>query len=286
MDITLVGPGRAGMALAIAALEAGHVVSGVWGTSQTAAEVGCGRRRCRSTHGRRTARQRLFLPAGSVCVTRRFGRSPMSSPPTPPWFLVLADPSLRGLPPSTRWRRSRPPARPSVHSTRSRRCPPPRRAVPGGGRGAWIGVTAGSDRCAAFSIRLLLSLGARPFDLPDDAKALYHAAAAAAANFPLAALTMAHDLFRTAGVPFEAARPLVEAVVANAFELGLRAKLHLDESLAGDSATVAAQLRAVRDAEADWLGPFEVFVEVLARLVGRGVEFSELIDAIEEEPTK
>jgi hypothetical protein len=49
---------------------------------------------------------------------------------------------------------------------------------------------------------------------------------------------------------------------------------------------VAAQLRAVRHAEAGWLAPFEVFVEVLARLAGRGVEFRELIDAVEEEPTK
>ena len=43
-------------------------------------------------------------------------------------------------------------------------------------------------------------------------------------------------------------------------------------------------VRAVRDAEPEWLGPFEVFVEVLAGLVGRRGEFSQLIDTIEEEP--
>ena len=42
----------------------------------------------------------------------------------------------------------------------------------------------------------------RPFTIAEDKKALYHAAAAAAANFPLASLAMSYDLFRDAGVPF------------------------------------------------------------------------------------
>jgi hypothetical protein len=54
----------------------------------------------------------------------------------------------------------------------------------------------------------------------------------------------------------------------------------------GDRNTVAAQLRAVRNQTPDWLGPFEVFVEVLAGLVGSRTDFRELIVAIEEEPSR
>jgi predicted short-subunit dehydrogenase-like oxidoreductase (DUF2520 family) len=279
MDITLVGPGRAGMALAIAAREAGHVVSGILGTSRAATDsaaaavgaapliagepLGSGDLlviAVRDAQIREVADALAPGTAGFGAAIHLSGLAPIG---------VLAAIEAAG------------PAIGSFHPLQTLPTP-----ETGAARlaGAWIGVTA-DEPVRSVLHSFAVSLGARPFDVPDDAKALYHAAAAAAANFPLAALTMAHDLFRTAGVPFEVARPLVEAVVANAFELGPRAAL-TGPVARGDSATVAAQLRAVRGAEADWLGPFEVFVEVLAGLVGRGVEFRELIDAIEEEPSK
>ncbi len=279
MDITLVGPGRAGMAVALAAHEAGHIVSGVLGSSTAATESA----------------------AAAVGATPLIPGEPLGSGD----LLVIAvrDSQIRevagmiasgirgfgaavhlsGLAPVDTLA-SIEAAGPAIGSFHPLQTLPTPQVGAARLSGAWIGVTADEPLRSGLH-SFAVSLGARPFDLPDDAKALYHAAAAAAANFPLAALTMAHDLFRTAGVPFEAARPLVEAVVANAFELGPRAAL-TGPVARGDSATVAAQLRAVRNAEADWLGPFEVFVEVLAGLVGRGVQFSELIDAIEEEPTK
>ena len=69
-------------------------------------------------------------------------------------------------------------------------------------RGSWIAVTTGVDGLADRLNLLATSLGAHPFFLAEDAKATYHAGAAAAANFPLAALTMAADLFARAGVPW------------------------------------------------------------------------------------
>ncbi len=90
--------------------------------------------------------------------------------------------------------------------------------------GAYIAITAGEVLRPRLE-ELATSLGAIPFSLADDDKPLYHAAAAAAANFPLAAFAMASDLFESAGVSWDAARPLVEAVVANAFDLGPRAAL-------------------------------------------------------------
>ena len=279
MDITLVGPGRAGMALAIAAHQAGHVVSGILGTSPAATEsaaaavgatplmagepLGSGDLlviAVRDAQIREVADALAPDAAGFGAAIHLSGLAPIDT-----LAAIAANGAAIG----------------SFHPLQTLPTPEAGAArLPG----AWIGVTAAEPLRSGLH-SFAVSFGARPFDVPDDAKAIYHAAAAAAANFPLAALTMAHDLFRTAGVPFEAARPLVEAVVANAFELGPRAAL-TGPVARGDSATVAAQLRAVRDAEAEWLGPFEVFVEVLAGLVGRGVEFSELIDAIEEEPTK
>lgn len=144
-------------------------------------------------------------------------------------------------------------------------------------RGAHVAVTAEPPLLHVLQ-RLAEDIGATPFPLDDDAKPLYHAAAAAAANFPLAALSMAEDLFAEAGVPWEAARPLVEAVVANAFDLGPRAAL-TGPVARGDTATVAAQLRAVEVEYQAWRVGFARFVEVLAALTGRSEEFESVLNA-------
>lgn len=141
-------------------------------------------------------------------------------------------------------------------------------------KGAWAGITAGSLRDKLFE--LATSIGMTPFDVTDDNKALYHAAAAAAANFPLASLAMSSDLFADAGVPFAAARPLVEAIVANAFEMGPRAAL-TGPVARGDVETVARQMTAVAAAEPGWLGDFVASVTALARLAGNGPDFADML---------
>lgn len=142
--------------------------------------------------------------------------------------------------------------------------------------GAWVAVTA-EEPLRATLYELARSLGAHPFDLADRNKALYHAGAAAAANFPLLALTMASDLFGIAGVPFAAARPLVEAVVANAFEMGPRPAL-TGPVARGDVGTVEAQLDAVAAAAPEWVAPFAANVLHLAGLAGRGDDFLDLLE--------
>jgi predicted short-subunit dehydrogenase-like oxidoreductase (DUF2520 family) len=134
--------------------------------------------------------------------------------------------------------------------------------------GAWVGITASTVALAETLRNLAMSFGAVPFDLGDAVKPEYHAAATAAANFPLAALAIAEDLFRAAGVPFEAARPLVDAVVANAFELGPRAAL-TGPVARGDLGTVAVQIQAVDEAAPEWARTFRAFVAALASMSGR-----------------
>jgi len=142
--------------------------------------------------------------------------------------------------------------------------------------GAWIGVTAEDERLVELLEGIARSLGARPFSLADAAKPVYHAGAAAAANLPLAALMMAADLFAAAGVPFDAARPLVEAVVANAFDLGPAAAL-TGPVARGDTGSVATQLGAVAAVAPEWLEAFSAGVAELARLTGRESEFRDVI---------
>jgi predicted short-subunit dehydrogenase-like oxidoreductase (DUF2520 family) len=111
----------------------------------------------------------------------------------------------------------------------------------------------------------------------DDAKPLYHAAAAAAANYPLGALAMAERLFEAAGVPFEAAGPLVEAVIANALSLGPLPAL-TGPIARGDVGTVAAQRAAVAVATPDLEADFVALGRALARAAGTEAAFEGVLD--------
>ena len=133
--------------------------------------------------------------------------------------------------------------------------------------GAWIAVTTEDDLLADHLFALAASIGAHPFEVADDAKPLYHAGAAAAANFPLAALSMARRLFEAAGVPFEAAGPLVRAVIDNALAMGPEAAL-TGPVARGDVGTVTAQLAAVRAAAPGLAEDFAAMVMAVARVAG------------------
>ena len=128
--------------------------------------------------------------------------------------------------------------------------------------GSWMAVTA--DEPLRSELRLFAaSLGGIPFDVRDDDRATYHAAAAAAANFPTAALAIAQALLESTGLPFEAMRPLVNQIVANAFELGPGASL-TGPIARGDVATIDAQIDAVRAAAPDLAAAFEAMVSATA----------------------
>jgi len=140
--------------------------------------------------------------------------------------------------------------------------------------GAWVAVTAAPPLRETLH-ELAQSFGGRPFDLDEEQKAIYHAAAAAAANFPLAALAVSRDLFEAAGVPFEAARPLVEAVIANAFEHGPAQSL-TGPVARGDVDTVAAQLAAIAQRAPRWGKAFRSFVSATAEVAGTSDQFQDL----------
>lgn len=273
MRITLVGPGRAGTALALAARAAGHdIVAVLARRPEAAAEAGA------RLGGSRTSALDGGLPESDLAViaTRDDAIETVASRLAAGAVGAEAIVHLSGLTSVTALGplAQRGAAIGSFHPLQTLPTPDVgAERLPG----AWIAVTTSNallrERLHAFAV----SLAAHPFDLADEAKPSYHAAAAAAANFPLAALGMAADLFRSAGVPFEAARPLVEAVVANAFELGPREAL-TGPVARGDVGTVEEQMWAVAEAAPEWLQGFRVFVGELARISNRSDEFRAIVD--------
>ena len=276
MRITLVGPGRAGTALALAARAAGHDIVAVLARRPDAA-------------ARAAARlgDAVALPLDgevpytdlAVIATRddavsnaaqaiAGGAGNMSAAVHLPGLTPVAalDPlATRGV------------ATGSFHPLQTF---PSTEAGVARIRGAWIAVTATDEELRRRLRELASSMGGHPFDVADEAKPLYHAAAAA--NFPLAALTMAADLFDAARVPFEAAGPLIRAVVENALDMGPRPAL-TGPVARGDVATVQSQILAIDAEVPEWAAGFRAFVTELAKVAGREEEFARLLGPAPEE---
>ena len=88
-------------------------------------------------------------------------------------------------------------------------------------------------------------LGMRPFDVPEEGRAAYHAAASMASNFLIALEESAAQLMKSAGVeePREVLAPLVLRTAANWADAGAAA---LTGPIArGDEDTVALHLEAL-----------------------------------------
>ena len=116
-------------------------------------------------------------------------------------------------------------------------------------RGAWIGV-GGDPRATAAAGWLAAALGARTLAIPaaTDDRALYHAAAVIASNFPLALAALAERLLVGVGVEAMPAREATQHLMRAAVE-NLRghppAEVLTGPIVRGDVATVAAHLAAL-----------------------------------------
>lgn len=133
--------------------------------------------------------------------------------------------------------------------------------------GAYVGV--GGGRTARDLLNTLAdSLEMTPFRLEDSARPSYHAASAAASNFVVTALGVASDLYEAAGLGAEVARPLAERVVANVFESGAEAAL-TGPIARGDIETVVGHIGAARDVSRSVGEQFELLAEATAHRAGR-----------------
>jgi predicted short-subunit dehydrogenase-like oxidoreductase (DUF2520 family) len=105
--------------------------------------------------------------------------------------------------------------------------------------GAWGAVTGETADAIVRGRWLATELGLQPFELEDDARAIYHAGAAVASNYLVTLYRAASRMLQTAGAPPAALVPLMRRTIENGFELtGPIAR--------GDWQTIEAHLTAIR----------------------------------------
>ena len=109
-----------------------------------------------------------------------------------------------------------------------------------------IAVTAVDDEIYGIGERLVADVGARSFRLPDDRKALYHAAAVFCSNYLAVTQRVAELLFTLAGLeePVPMFEPLARSTLDNVFELGPAAAL-TGPAARGDAGTIRRNLEAL-----------------------------------------
>lgn len=263
LEIVLIGPGRAGMALGLACKNAGHAIVGVLGRRQSLAKAA----RLQALD----VRWGDPLPHADLVViavqddliastAERLGRT--DAP-------VVHLSGLSGLDVLA-------PVGPKVGSFHPLQTLPTPEDGAAALAGAHVAVTTTDDQLRQVLHGLAHSIGAKPFDLDESAKALYHAGAAAGSNFVTAALALSADAFEAAGVPFDVVRPLVETTVAKAFELGPR--LALTGPVArGDVGTVVAQRRALAAVSDELERIFVEMASATASVAGTTADFEETL---------
>ncbi|MBK9180263.1 MAG: DUF2520 domain-containing protein [Acidimicrobiales bacterium] len=127
--------------------------------------------------------------------------------------------------------------------------------------GAWFAVAG--DPMAA---EVVAALGGRALAVPDDRRVAYHAAACIASNHLVALLGQVARVAAAAGVPLDAYLDLVRATVDNVALLGPHAAL-TGPVARGDLATVARHLEALDPDERE---AYEAMAGLARRLVAEG----------------
>lgn len=269
MRIIVVGPGRAGGSLAVAAHEAGHEIVGIVTRRADDQEVARHLGVVARLIGDPMPEADLLVVAVRDDAIHQVARS----------LAVHAIPVARvvhlsGLAPLTVLG----PLRDAGLSTGSFH---PLQTFPdwstgsGSFRGAHVAITAGAA-LGGFLEELAGSLGCQAFRIADAAKPLYHAAAASSANYVVAALAVAERLYAEAGVDYRVARPLVEQIVANAFDMGPRPAL-TGPIARGDTGTVRSQLQAVELHAPAVSETFRALARVTASVAGTSAIMEEVL---------
>ena len=126
----------------------------------------------------------------------------------------------------------------------------------------WAALTAETEAARVAGRWLAAALGLRPFELADESRAVYHAAAAIASNYLVTLRSIAGSLLEAAGAPAEALAPLMRSVIENGFELtGPIAR--------GDWETVERHLDAIRATRPELEELYTALAEETAHIAGR-----------------
>jgi predicted short-subunit dehydrogenase-like oxidoreductase (DUF2520 family) len=239
VDIALVGPGRAGTAVALALVGARHRVVAVAG---------------RDVDGQSTRRAAARLDAPAVTIDdvgRGAGLVVIATPDDAvaasasavapslePGALVVHLSGALGLDVFA--------ALAAVRSDVQVGALHPLQTIPFADTrlaGAWAAV-AGPPLVG----ELARELGMHPIEVADGDRAAYHAAAVVASNHLVALLGQVERLADAAGVPFGAFEPLAREAVDHAFAVGPAAAL-TGPVARGDVSTVTKHLEVIADAE-------------------------------------
>jgi predicted short-subunit dehydrogenase-like oxidoreductase (DUF2520 family) len=139
--------------------------------------------------------------------------------------------------------------------------------APGDGPEAFAGAGCAVAGCTpaalAFAADLARTLGMTPFEIDEEGRAAYHAAASVASNFLVTLMAAAERIAAGAGLEPAEARallmPLVRRTLDNVAELGPERAL-TGPIARGDESTVARQREAVAEAAPELLDLFDGFV--------------------------
>jgi predicted short-subunit dehydrogenase-like oxidoreductase (DUF2520 family) len=114
--------------------------------------------------------------------------------------------------------------------------------------GAWFGVAASGPGAARLVHQVVDQFNGHAVEVADEHRAAYHAAACIASNHLVALLAQAERVAATAGVPLAALLDLVRGTVDNVEAMGTRAAL-TGPVARGDETTIAAHLGALDPVE-------------------------------------
>ena len=265
LRLAVIGPGRAGGALAIAALAAGHSVETVTG------------------------------PSGAIPPALAATRVEQARRLSPCDLLVLGTPDDAIEETALRLAADPPPAGTAAHLSGFASiarlealervgleigCLHPLQTLPSPQRGAaalagsTAAITTRSENAAALLRSFAQSLGISSFRLEDRLKPLYHAGAATVALGVATALGVAADLFEAAGVSFSHSRGLATQVLENCFEMGPDQAL-TGPVVRGDRGTITGHLRAAEAVSPELAHQYRLLGRTAAHRVGERGEAHE-----------
>lgn len=126
--------------------------------------------------------------------------------------------------------------------------------------GAWAAVTGESDEALGAAFRLAGLLRLRPFELEDDARLVYHAAAVMAQSFLVALHAAAAELMEEADAPPDALLPLMRRTMENDFEL-------TGPITRGDWETIERHLEVIRERRPELEPMYRALTDMMAAAV-------------------
>ena len=138
--------------------------------------------------------------------------------------------------------------------------------------GAPAAISGSTTEALELARELAVGLGMRPFEIPDEHRAAYHAAASIASNFLVALEESAAELLTAAGASDarDLLAPLVLRTAANWSERGGAA---LTGPIArGDEATVARHLEALRETAPELVPLYEALARRTRELAEENAE--------------